>query len=551
MPTYRTNGAWGSGIGVNLTPAQVDNNFYELRSDLDDVIANPPTADSVVSVTQSGFNLTFHTTLGNDLGPLTMPIVQFRWRGEWAPLTLYDAADMFKVTGEGIFTVLADHTSAATFDPLAVGGSPATALYNQIIGVFDPTTSNLDDLADVDAPTPSLGQVLTWAGSPAAWRAEDPAAVALDDLTDVIAPSPVAGQVLRYLGGSPDAGWQPDTLTLDDLGDVAVVTPADGDVLTYQAGSPTGWIAASPAAVPSTLDSLTDVIAPGPSDGDVLQFDGADWVNAAGSAISDLTTASPILTSSYLELSEPSGSPAIYTSKKATLANILAVGNITLGSTAVALGATVTTIAGLTLSGGTVSGTTTLPGSGQIDSSGRLGVLGAPDGGTTSLTVYSASTAQGVRSINTAALSASSGGGYYGLVQGIPSAADQRLLQFGGAAYRTGTTYTFAAAISVFSGAAWSSTSCPAYITFETVPAGSATRAERFRMFSDGDVRIGTGSALATTATDGFLLIATCAGAPTGVPTNAGAGQIPMIYDKTNNKLYAYNGGWKASGAFA
>lgn len=80
---------------------------------------------------------------------------------------------------------------------------------------------------------------------------------------------------------------------------------------------------------------------------------------------------------------------------------------------------------------------------------------------------------------------------------------------------------------------------------------GAGVRAERMSLYSGGDFRQGTGSALATTATDGFLLIATCAGAPTGVPTNAGAGQIPMIFDKTNNKLYAYNGGWKASGAFA
>lgn len=130
MPTYR------SVKGSNLTPDEVDANFLELRTDLDDFIANPPTADSVVSVTQSGFDLTFHTTLGSDLGPLTMPVVQFRWRGEWQPLTLYDGADMFSVSGVGLFTVMEDHTSAATFDAAATGGSPAVALYNQIFGWF-------------------------------------------------------------------------------------------------------------------------------------------------------------------------------------------------------------------------------------------------------------------------------------------------------------------------------------------------------------------------------------------------------------------------------
>lgn len=49
--------------------------------------------------------------------------------------------------------------------------------------------------------------------------------------------------------------------------------------------------------------------------------------------------------------------------------------------------------------------------------------------------------------------------------------------------------------------------------------------------------------ALATNATDGFLYIPTCAGAPTGVPT-AYTGKCAMIFDTTNNKLYIYDGGW-------
>lgn len=398
MPTYRSNGAWGAGTGVNLTVAQFDGNTYEWRTAIDDILANPPVADSIVSVTQSGFDLTFHTTLGSSLGPVAMPVVQFVWRGEWSALTIYAAGDLFMVTGQGIFTVMADHTSAATFDPLAVGGSPAVPLYNQIIGVFDATTTNLDDLADVDAPTPTLGQVLTWAGSPAAWRPEDTAATVsvLDDLTDVIAPSPVAGQVLRYLGGSPDAGWQPDTLTLDDLGDVAAAAPSDGNVLTYHAGSPTGWIAAAPAAVPSTLDSLTDVSAAAPADGDFLQYDTGSpsgWKNQAGTAISSLAAATlPVATASLLEISEASGSPITYASKKITIASLLARGDITLGSTSVALGATVTTLAGLTLTSPTLTGTITLPGGSTLLSPAANVVAIANDVNAQGLRIYNTRT---------------------------------------------------------------------------------------------------------------------------------------------------------------
>lgn len=57
---------------------------------------------------------------------------------------------------------------------------------------------------------------------------------------------------------------------------------------------------------------------------------------------------------------------------------------------------------------------------------------------------------------------------------------------------------------------------------------------------------VGT-AALATTATAGFLGVNSCAGAPTGVPASIPTGQIPMVVDSTNSKLYAYIGGaWKS-----
>ena len=70
---------------------------------------------------------------------------------------------------------------------------------------------------------------------------------------------------------------------------------------------------------------------------------------------------------------------------------------------------------------------------------------------------------------------------------------------------------------------------------------------ERMRLYSSGDVRLGTGSALATTATVGFLLVSGCAGTPTGNPANDSAGSIALVYDTTNNLLYANDGGgWVA-----
>jgi hypothetical protein len=82
-------------------------------------------------------------------------------------------------------------------------------------------------------------------------------------------------------------------------------------------------------------------------------------------------------------------------------------------------------------------------------------------------------------------------------------------------------------------------------IVFST---NNGTQAERARITSAGSVVAGGSVALATTATDGFLYVPTCAGAPTGTPT-AITGMAPIIVDTTNHKLYFFSGGtWRDAG---
>lgn len=59
-----------------------------------------------------------------------------------------------------------------------------------------------------------------------------------------------------------------------------------------------------------------------------------------------------------------------------------------------------------------------------------------------------------------------------------------------------------------------------------------------------GNLAFGT-AALATNATVGYIMIPSCAGAPTGVPADIPTGQVPLHYDSTNNQIYVYNGAWK------
>jgi hypothetical protein len=71
---------------------------------------------------------------------------------------------------------------------------------------------------------------------------------------------------------------------------------------------------------------------------------------------------------------------------------------------------------------------------------------------------------------------------------------------------------------------------------------------ERARISSAGSFVAGAQAALATTATDGFLYVPTCAGTPTGTPT-AITGMAPIVVNTTNNKLYFYSGGaWRDAG---
>jgi hypothetical protein len=70
--------------------------------------------------------------------------------------------------------------------------------------------------------------------------------------------------------------------------------------------------------------------------------------------------------------------------------------------------------------------------------------------------------------------------------------------------------------------------------------------ADLFAVSSKGNVVIGS-AALATTATDGFFYLDSCAGVPTGVPTTH-TGRVPLAYDTTNSKLMAYNASWQEVG---
>lgn len=70
----------------------------------------------------------------------------------------------------------------------------------------------------------------------------------------------------------------------------------------------------------------------------------------------------------------------------------------------------------------------------------------------------------------------------------------------------------------------------------------------RLRIDKDGGVVLAMQGALATDATGGFTHLPSCAGAPSGTPTTY-SGNIPVVYDSTNDRLRAFNAGnWATVG---
>jgi hypothetical protein len=96
--------------------------------------------------------------------------------------------------------------------------------------------TNLDDIGDVSAPSPSDGEFLKYLSASSAWvPAAIPTINALDDVGDVAAPSPSTGDVLKWSGSA----WVSDAIDLgtDTVGNyMSGVTAGTGITVTHTPG---------------------------------------------------------------------------------------------------------------------------------------------------------------------------------------------------------------------------------------------------------------------------------------------------------------------------
>jgi hypothetical protein len=121
---YRTDdmARWGTGQGFNLSAAQVDINFWDLVQRMLAQEARPDAAAGIDHFEIVGIMMYVHMTDATVLGPYELPVATFLDRGEWAPDTVYSKMDTFSING-GLYVVIFNHTSEATFDPGANDGA--------------------------------------------------------------------------------------------------------------------------------------------------------------------------------------------------------------------------------------------------------------------------------------------------------------------------------------------------------------------------------------------------------------------------------------------
>ena len=160
------------------------------------------------------------------------------------------------VTSSGVFDVSLTDTGAVagqyTFPTLDVD---TKGRITNIASNTAPAIS-FDDLVDVDASLPGIGDGISWNGLSWVSTSDLGGAASLDELTDVdvTATAPIAGQALIYNANS--GVWAPGDVntnsnngTVEDLRDVSLTYPiANGDGLFYDEVQEK-WVSAAPGSL--------------------------------------------------------------------------------------------------------------------------------------------------------------------------------------------------------------------------------------------------------------------------------------------------------------
>lgn len=110
---------WGAGKGTNLTPIEVDENFWTLWQFLTDLTSEPLQPNNIASISVAGNQMTIHMDDASTFGPFTLPVAAFGVNPaglEWQPGIEYAVWEIF-TANDGLYLVAQAHTSESEFDP--------------------------------------------------------------------------------------------------------------------------------------------------------------------------------------------------------------------------------------------------------------------------------------------------------------------------------------------------------------------------------------------------------------------------------------------------
>lgn len=162
--TFRTVDGlrWGPGQPSDLSAAQIDINFWVLLTAVQALQASASGMASIDNFVIAGNQLFVHLTNHVVLGPFTLPMAQWKFKGEWVPRTQYDLFDVV-TRDHAVYLVTLSHVSNSLF---AAGANDG--LGHNFYGLL---------LAAPPKELPQtgvLGQHLRWNNSPAdvAWQTQ-------------------------------------------------------------------------------------------------------------------------------------------------------------------------------------------------------------------------------------------------------------------------------------------------------------------------------------------------------------------------------------------
>lgn len=106
---------WGAGKGANLTPTEVDRNFWALHERMTDLELYPIQPLEIESIDVVGNQMTITLSDGVTIfGPFTLPTAAFNWTGDFQPDHNYAAFDLL-IANDNLYMVLTAHTSGGSF----------------------------------------------------------------------------------------------------------------------------------------------------------------------------------------------------------------------------------------------------------------------------------------------------------------------------------------------------------------------------------------------------------------------------------------------------